>query len=280
MAALLLVLCLHAPETRRQWSKGYGVGMWIPETWKVVERDAGKRIFVIDGPRLGAGIPRAVLTFAGGAAGTTLESVAARFEKQVGQRPGWKVMARVRKRIGPFPCVRIGLVLQLKSGAKGRARFTVALLGDRYFVLELSAAASHFPGSTFDQIEKSLTVRWADHDLPGGMTATVPAGWAARVEGARLIVAGPVLRATVVLVREEDPQRPPDAKPGSKLRFLGKRRDTLTARKGKGADAERMVWVHADGWTGVAILPASSWEDLFPTAEAILAGLKKKKKKK
>lgn len=256
---LSLVLML-APAAPKQWSEKHEVGVWIPKQWKIVARDRGDRAFVVEGPKLGPGVPRAVLWNAGPAA---LDQVAKAVATKVERRAGWKIVTQVRKRIGPFPCVRMGIRFT-EDGAQGRARITVALLGHRAYVLELSAAASHFPGATFDRIEQSLEVRWIAHKVDA-LTFKAPAGW--ERDGARLVLPP---GGMVGFEKEPELRAPPDAKPGRKVSFLGQRRGTVVAEKGEGDERARLLLVHADGWTAAVILPAALWDDLFPVAEAIL----------
>lgn len=264
MPAFLLVLVL-APASPKQWSEKHEVGVWIPKQWKIVARDRGDRAFVVEGPKLGPGVPRAVLWNAGAAAlDEVAEGVAARVER----RPGWKIVTRVRKRIGPFPCVRMGIRF-VEKGAKGRARVTVALLGRRAYVLELSAAAAHFPAATFDRIEQSLEVRWIEHKV-GALTLRAPAGW--ERDGPRLVLPPGVM---VGFEKQPELRAPPGAKPGAKVEFLGGRRDTVVAEKGEGDERARLLLVHADGWTAAVILPVAQWDDLFPVAAAILESARK-----
>ena len=265
MSALLPLLLLLAPADK-QWSKKHGVGVWIPKEWTVVARDQGDRALVFEGPKLGPSVPHAVLWNAGVG---DLEQVAQAVAKKIAARSGWQIVARVRKRIGPFPCVRIGIRF-VEDGAKGRARVTVALLGATCYVLELSAAASHFPGRTFDRIEQSLEVPWKEQKLPGGLTFKAPAGWRAVREANAMQMVGPHL-ALVILQRDRDGlDPPPAAKPGPKISFLGRRRATLREEREFSGEKVRLLLVHADGWTGAVRMPVSAWEDLFPVAEAIL----------
>jgi hypothetical protein len=264
----LSLLVLLAPASPKQWSAKHEVGVWIPKQWRIVARDQGDRAFVVEGPKLGPGVPRGVLWNAGPAA---LDEVARAVAAKIERRSGWKIVARVRKRIGPHPCVRMGIRF-LEDGAKGRARVTVALLGHRVYVLELSAAAAHFPGATFDRIEQSLEVRWSEHAL-GELTVKAPAGW--KLDGARLFLPP---AAMVGFEKEPELRAPPDAKPGPKVSFLGGRRETVVAEKGEKEERARLLLVHAEGWTAAVILPVALWDDLFPVAEAILetAGSKKR----
>jgi hypothetical protein len=200
-----------------------------------------------------------------------LDQVAKAVAAKIGRRPGWTIVTQVRKRIGPFPCVRMGIRFSVADGARGRARVTVALLGRNAFVLELSAAAAHFPGATFDRIEQSLEVRWSEHEL-GGLTVKAPAGWAR--DGARLVLPP---GGMVGFEKEPELRAPEKTKPGPKLSFLGQRRETVVAEKGEGEERARLLLVHADGWTAAIILPVALWDDLFPVTEAILktAGIEK-----
>jgi len=263
MAALLLLVLL-AP-VQRQWSERHGVGVWFPSSWTVVARDQGARAFVVEGPRLGPGTPRAVLWNGGPATDETLGEFARKLAERV-RGLGHTITAEARKSIGPFPCIRVGTKFT-SEGAKGRGRFTVALLGGSYYVLELSAAASHFPGATFDRIEQTLAVKWTKETI-AGLELKVPRGW--RREDDTLL--GPLLgkgKSMLVLARDEEGLRgPPEAKPGPKVVFLGKPRETLVAHNEK--RGLKMLVVFAEGRRAVAILPAGAWPDLYPVLEAIL----------
>ena len=261
MPALSLLVLLLAPATPKQWSSKHGVGVWIPKQWQIVARDQGDRAFVVKGPKLGPGVPRAVLWNAGPAA---LDQVAKAVAAKVERRPGWRIITQVRKRIGPFPCVRMGIRFSVADGAKGRARVTVALLGHRAYVLELSAAAAHFPGATFDRIEQSLEVRWSEHKL-GALTIKAPAGWAR--DGERLVLPP---AGMIGFEKEPELRATPKTKPGPIVSFLGQRRETVVAERGRGEERARLLLVHADGWTAAVILPVALWDDLFPVAQAIL----------
>lgn len=269
MASLSLLVLVLAPAAPKHWSAKHGVGIWIPKQWKIVARDQGERAFVVEGPKLGPGVPRAVLWNAGPAQlGRVAKTVAAK----IGRRPGWTIVTQVRKRIGPFPCVRMGIRF-LEDGAKGRARVTVALLGHRAYVLELSAAAAHFPGATFDRIEQSLEVRWNEHKV-GALFVRAPAGWTR--EGERLVLPP---AGMIGFEKEPELRAPPGAKPGPKVSFLGGRCATVVAEKGQGEERARLLLVHAEGWTAAVIFPVALWDDLFPVAEAILrtAGVQARK---
>lgn len=274
MSAALAALLLLAPGEKAHWSEAHGVGVTLPGTWKIVARDEGDRAFVVDGPQLGPAVPRAVLWAAGDAAPGTLDEKAEALAEQVAKRKGWTVTAKVRKRIGPYPCVRIGMTFQEPGKAKGRARFTVALLGGRYYVLELSAAASHFPAQTFDRIEQSLDVKWGEA-VWEGLSLSAPAGWTATQGGRGGAIEGPRRgeAPTLVLFKREDAAQgpPPEtARPGPALRFLGEARETLVDEREIGGEPVRMLLFNAGGWTVVVRMPAAAWDDLFPVAEEIV----------
>jgi len=265
LPSLLALFFLLAPVDK-QWSSKHGVGVWIPKEWKIVARDEGDRAFVVEGPKLGPGVPRAVLWNAGAA---DLQQVAQAVAKKIAARPGWEIIVQARKRIGPFPCVRMGIRF-VEDGAKGRARITVAFLGARCYVLELSAAAAHFPGTTFDRIEQSLEIPWKEQKLPGGLTFKAPAGWKAVRDANAMQMVGPHL-ALVIVQRDPDGlDPPPSAKPGVKITFLGGRRETLGEEREFEEEKFRLLLVHVDGWTAAVRMPVAVWKDLFPVAEAIL----------
>jgi len=274
---LALCLLLLAPQGAKQWSKAHCVGVWIPPAWKIVERDQGPEAFLVIGPLLGAGIPRMVLTRVGDAQARSLGRVAAELERKVAGRPGWTKTASVRKRIGSFPAVRVGW--RFKQGESGgRARFTVAMLGDAYFVLELSAAASHFPGATFDRIEASLEVHWTKRRLLGGLTVETPAGWSFERDSKGGTIRGPrmgLMPAMVGLAREQGaPVVPPGAKPGPKLSFLGGMGESHDVERKLNGHKMRLRQIHVGNWTAAIILPVDAWDDLYPVTERILRSAK------
>lgn len=275
MAAALAALLLLAPGEKTHWSEAHGVGITLPGTWKILARDDGDRAFVVDGPQLGPAVPRAVLWRAGDASAGTLDAKADALAAQVAKREGWTLTAKVRKRIGPFPCVRIALAFQEPGKAKGRARFTVALLGGSYYVLELSAAASHFPAKTFDRIEQSLQVKWEDARWESGLILSAPAAWKTTPGGDGGAIEGPRRGAqpTLVLLRKEDAvQGPPPetARPGPPLRFLGEARESLVDEREIEGEGQRMLLFHAEGWTVAVRMPVAAWDDFFPMAEEIV----------
>ncbi|MHC4933183.1 MAG: hypothetical protein ACYTGV_13435 [Planctomycetota bacterium] len=276
MGASLLLLLLLAPGAKKEWSKAHPIGIRIPSTWKVLERDQGDKLLVVDGPKLGAGIPRAVLwRLPPKAEETGLDAVAAELQKQMRTRAGTRITSVTRKRIGAFPCVRFGLLM----GAKGaRGRFTVALLGDAFYALELSAAASHFPARTFDQMEQSLETRWTEKDPAKGVKVKLPPGWKLQIEaGDRWSVEAPRLGVGLSLLKVGRGEPPPDwlkrfSHTGPKLKFLGSIRETMRAdREVPGRPKVRMLYLKGEGWSVVAMVPAPAWEDIFPTMEAVLA---------
>ena len=279
VGASVLVLLLLAPGAKKEWSRVHPVGIRIPSTWKVLERDQGDKLLVVDGPRLGAGIPRAVLwRLPPKVAEADLKTVADALQMQMRSRAGTRITAVTRKRIGAFPCVRFGLLF----GSKGaRGRFTVALLGDGFYALELSAAASHFPAKTFDRMEQSLEVRWTMHKPVKGMEVKLPPGWKLESKGEdRWSVEAPGLGVgpSILKVGRGDP--PPDwlerfQAAGPKLAFLG------ASRKTKRIDMEvdgrpkvRVVHLKAEGWSVVAMIPVPVWEDIFPTMTAVLGSVR------
>ena len=270
MALLLGLILLLGPDTSRRWSKSHAIGVWIPKEWKILSRDEGIKAFVVDGPQLGPGKPRMVLTTAGGTAASTLTEIADRLAAQVAKRPGWQVVARVPKRIGPWPCIRIGIRF-LENGAKGRARFTVVSMGDRYYVLELSAASSHFPGATFDRIERSLAVRWRKMKI-GEAEVEVPAGWFAEVQEGLLVEAPAPARCVMFVAKR--PRIEDEGKPGPKVTLLGKRRESTKQERRIGDMTVRRLIVNAEGWNADVMMPVSLWEDYFPVMEEILKRLR------
>jgi len=274
---LALCLLLLAPLGGKQWSKAHSVGIWIPSSWKIVKRDQGSEAFLVHGPRLGAGVPRLVLTRVADARTRTLGQVAADLERRVAKLPGWTRTVTVRKRIGAFPAVRVGWRFK-EDDLRGRARFTVVLLGNVYFVLELSAAAAHFPGATFDRIEASLEVPWTKRTLAGGLTLETPAGWPFEPDRKGGTIRGPrmgLMPAMVGLAREQGaPAAPPGSKPGPKVSFLGTKRVSHDVERKMHGHPMRLRQVQAGDWSAAIILPVDSWDDLYPIAEKILTTAK------
>ena len=80
--ALCLLLVFAAP-TKKQWSKAHGIGVTFPNSWTILERDQGKRAFVVGGPKLGAGKPRLVIWNGGPLGTSTLADLAKAFDQQV-----------------------------------------------------------------------------------------------------------------------------------------------------------------------------------------------------
>ena len=274
MTAALLTLLLAAPGEKTHWSEAHGVGVALPGTWTIVAKDDGDRAFVVDGPQLGPGIPRAVLWYAGPAAARTLDDKAEQLRAQVSKREGWAITATVRKTVGPFPCVRMALTFREPGKAKGRARFTVALLGGNYYVLELSAAASHFPAKTFDRIEQSLQVKWQQETWECGITLEAPPGWKLAEGGGGGAIEGPRRgrQPTLILLSKEREMgpAPETARPGPKLRFHRELRETMIDERAIQDEEQRMLVLNAEGWTVVVRMPVDAWEDLFPVAEEIV----------
>ena len=118
MRVALLFLLLAPKGTL--WSEAHGIGIRPPDTWKIVERDKEARAFVIEGPELGPGTPRAVVWNAGPAE-TTLEKRADELAKAIKKREGFRVVARKRKVIGPYAAIRFGLEIALDGGRKATA---------------------------------------------------------------------------------------------------------------------------------------------------------------
>jgi len=270
MAALLLSMILAAPADGRHWSEKHGVGLRVPDSWTILARDDGERAFVFEGPRLGPGVPRAVLWNGGAASEATLEQFTERLAERIRARPGWHITSTSRRDKDGFAAVRIAIRFA-EGDAKGRARFTVALLGGSFYVLEMSAAASHFPGAAFDRLERSLAVPAREEDF-GGLVLDAPAGWKReqdRLTGPALGVGASVLRVW----RDEGGLRGPEgAAEAAAVEFLGARRATLEADRegGEGRPALRMRVVHAGGWSAMLLAPRAAWDDVLPAALGML----------
>lgn len=277
MNAALLALVLLAPAPKKHWSKAHFVALWAPNTWTVAE-GKGHKAFEIIGPKLGRGTPHVVLHNAGLADKLTLERKTKELVDVMRNRPGWRVVAQKRKTLGPYAAYRVGFDFN-QEGRKGRARFTVLLMGGSFYVLEMNASAAHFPGPTFDAIEKSLEVPWSDHKLTVGITLQVPRGWTFNKEGRGATMHGPLCGMGPPVVRLRPGRIPAeqlkDAKSGPKVAFLGGSRATQLVEREVDGLQVRMLHVHHDGLTALAIIPVAVWEDMLPTVAAILASVKR-----
>lgn len=278
MTSALLALVLLAPAPKKEWSKAHQIGIFVPNTWKVTSRDKEGRAFLIEGPKLGPGIPTAAIHFAGKADGQTLKQKTAELVKVIRKRPGWRVVAQARKRLGDHAAIRVGIAFN-DEGRKGRARFTVVLLGSAFYVLEMNAAATHFPGSTFDAMERSLELPTTARKLESGLTLATPLGWGFDAAGGKCAVIGPKFGVGPPIVQIAPGNAPAQmlkgAKPGDKVRFLGTKQDTqIVEFEIEGGLKVRRLHVHTKGLTALITAPVSIWEDVLPTVEAILASVK------
>jgi len=268
VVALAMVALLLAPADKLEWSESHPVGMWVPPRWKVLERDRDATLLVIDGPRLGPGVPRVVLRHLGPAR-KPLDDMAEELAAKVCKRPGWEETVRTRRRIDPWPAVRCAFRF-VEESTIGQARLTIVLLGGDYYALELSAPASHFPAGTYDQLEQSLAVRWEEVLLPDGLQVEVPAGWAHDVREGRLSVdAPPLAEARAVLFIKRGAA--PEGAEGPKLLFLGGRRPTHTEERRQDELAVRLLTVSGADHAAAVMMPVAVWDDLFPVMERILA---------
>jgi hypothetical protein len=155
----------------------------------------------------------------------------------------------------------------------------VVLMGSAFYVLEMNAAASHFPGVAFDAIESSLEIPKAARKLRGGITLETPMGWTFEADGARCSVVGPRFGLGPTVVQIAPGPIPAEmlagAKPGEKVEFLGRRRETRVMEQKLEEDLViRRLHVHSSGITALVTAPVSVWEDVRPTVEAILASVK------
>lgn len=272
-----LLLLLLAPEGT-QWSKAHGIGIRPPDTWKIVERDKEARAFVIEGPELGPGTPRAVVWNLGPAA-ITLDKRADELAKAQKKREGFRIVARKRKVIGPYAAVRLGFEIGLSGGRDARGRFTLMLMGDRFVVFEMSAAASHYPGKTFDQMEKTLAIKWVERKA-GNLRFDTPIDWTYSAAGSVAKVVGPSLGVAPTVVRILEGRAPAamleGAEPGPPIKFLGKSRKTDVVERVVEKDLKvRMLHVFADGATAAVMAPVSIWEDVAPTFETVVKSVRR-----
>jgi hypothetical protein len=276
----LALLVLLAATSRVQWSETHGIGISVPQGWKVLQRDRGARSFVIEGPVLGEGIPHVEIHRVTAADAGDLATVTSKLLDAVTKRPGWTITARKRKRIGPWPAERVGLAFT-KDGIRGRARFTVAWIGSHYFALEMSASAKGFPGGTFDRMEQSLQTRWTKRTVPALGSVEVPAGWTVERDGTSLEIVAPGIGATPARLRigpaPEAPPRTDGTKAGPKLRMLGKKRTTLETKEPIREDV-RAVLIRAEGWQAVLFLADTSREEVLPVFAEILDRVRKREK--
>ena len=278
--ALCLLLVFAAPA-KKQWSKAHGIGVTIPNSWKILERDTGRRAFVVQGPKLGAGNPRLVV-WQGGPIGTrSLKELALEFDKQVSKRAGWSRTAMADHEVGGWKAIRLGYRFQEAGKAKGRARISVILYGGEVYIIEMSAAARGFPAATFDAVERSIEGKQAEFTLVEGARAKVPPGWKAEKKGTGLMAMGPD-GAMVALIREgsrDDAENtpPPQFKPAGKMRVLGARRPVFGGTHTVNGTLKRGAWIRHDGWTAIIVIKDAAWDEMLPGAAAIVASLKLKK---
>jgi len=279
--ALLCLLLVFAAPSKKQWSKAHGIGVTFPNSWKILERDKGKRAFVVEGPTLGAGNPRLVIWNGGPLGASTLADIAKGFDQQVSKRPGWTRTAMADHKVGKWKAIRIGYSFQEAGKAKGRARISVILYGGQIYIVEMSAAARGFPAATFDSVERSIEGRHTELKLVESATASAPPGWKAQQTETGMTAVGPH-GAIVHLVREgsrDDAENspPPQFKPQGKLRFLRARRSAFGGTHQGKDRIMRGAWVRHNGWTAIIIMADSAWDEVVPGAAAILASLKLKK---
>ena len=278
-AALLISILLAAPQ--KLWSEEHGVGMRIPSTWEWEKTSKKGEVFVINGPKLGGVRPRAVLRDLGESP-STLSDLSERLVKELVKRESWTLTAIVRgKSIGPAPCVRLGLVFEAE-GAKGRGRVTIVRLGRRVFVLELSAARSHFPATTFDQLEQSLATKPQKVEGPAGLTFETPPGWEVEARGV-VRLTGPIVgRGPAVMIlshRSVEVLGGLKGKEGPQVLFLKKKRPTVLVEEKIEKFVIRMLHLDADGYEVRIMMPAAAWDDLFPIAAGILKSARLPKEK-
>jgi len=279
----LLLLCiplLLAAPTKKQWSEAHGIGIVVPNSWKILQRDQGPRAFIVEGPKLGAGKPRLVVWNGGGAGERTLKKIAEEFDAQIRKRPGWSRSAMVPHKVDRWPAMRMGYSFQEQGKAKGRARVSVILYGGNVLIVEMSAAARGFPAATFDRIERSLEMRARKFTLDKETSVSVLPGWVGKKTKSGFFAQGP-RNAGIQLYRkgtegDRHIRPPPEAKLDGKMGFFGQRLPRYTATRRIQGVPIRMAWLHHRGWTAVVMMPAAAWDEVAPGAEAILFSLKRK----
>ena len=280
MRVLLICLpLLFAAPAKKQWSKAHAIGIVVPNSWRIVERDQGQQAFVLQGPKLSGSQPRLVVWNGGGAGDQTLKRIAKKLDEQIRKRSGWTRTAMAAHKVGPWPAVRLGYSFHEKGKPRGRGRVSVVLYGGNVYILEMGAAARGFPAATFDRIERSLEGKGESFTLVEEAKVHVPPGWKAKKTANGLVAEGP-RRAVVHLAREfsrddaEGPPPPPENEIDGTWRFQGASHTKYTAtRKVNGIDV-RMAWLRHNGWTAVVMMPVAAWDEIGPGAEAILASLK------
>ena len=280
MRVILICLpLLFAAPSKIEWSKAHGIGIVVPNSWTILERDKEQAAFVVQGPKLSGSQPRLVVWNGGGAGDRTLKQITEALDGQIRKRSGWTRTAMVKHEVGKWPAMRLGYSFHEKGKPRGRGRVSVILYGGNVYVLEMGAAARGFPAASFDQIERSLEVKGEAFKLVEDATVDVPPGWTAKKTDTGLVAQGP-RNAVVHLVREgsrddsEGPPPPPEAVLDGKLNYLGGRYPRYTAKREINGVEVRMAWLRHDGWTAVVMMPAAAWDELAPGAEAILASLK------
>jgi len=279
----VLLICLPlllAAPTRKEWSEAHGVGIVVPNSWTILERDKGQRAFVLQGPKLSGSQPRLVIWRGGGPGDRTLKQTTKKLDAQIRKRTGWTRTAMAAHKVGRWPAIRLGYSFQEDGKPRGRGRVSVVLYGGNVYMLEMGAAARGFPAATFDQIERSLEVKGEAFTLVEDATVQVPPGWQAKRTETGLVAQGP-RRAMVRLIREgsrdnsEQPP-PPENKLDGTFGFQGKRHPKYTATR-KINDVEvQMAWLRHNGWSAVVMMPVAAWDEIGPGAEALLESLKLK----
>ena len=277
-AALIIPILLAAPQ--KLWSEEHGVGMRIPSTWEQAKTSKKGEVFVINGPKLGGVRPRAVLRDLGESP-STLTDLVGRLSKELLKRPSWTLASITRKSIGPAPCRRLGFFFEVE-GDKGRGRVTIVRLGRKVFVLELSAARSHFPATTFDQLEQSLARKAQKIEGPAGLMFEAPPGWEVEARGV-VRLTGPIIeRGPAVMILSHQSVEVLGGikgKEGPQVLFLEKKRPTVLAEEKIEKFVIRMLHLEADGYEVRIMMPAAAWDDLFPIAAGILKSARLPKEK-
>jgi hypothetical protein len=276
---LVCLPLLFAAPSKIEWSAAHGIGIVVPNSWTILERDKEQRAFVVQGPKLSGSQPRLVVWNGGGAGDRTLKEIAELADSRISGRSGWTRTALAPHKVGRWPAMRLGYTFQEEGKPRGRGRVSIILYGGNVYVLEMGAAARGFPAATFDQIERSLEVKHESFTLAGKATVSVPPGWQARKTEKGLVAQGP-RRAVVQLTREfsrddaEGPPPPPTAHLDGKMEFQGGRYPVYSERRTINEVDVRMAWLWHDGWTAIVMMPAAAWDEVAPGAEAILDSLK------
>jgi len=274
----LLVLLLLAGTAEKAWSEKHQVGITVPANWTLKASEKDKQVFLIEGPKLGGAVPRAVLT-ALGPVPVPLADIADAQKKRLQSRPGWSIVATVRKELDGIPCIRLGAKIRVEE-QNSRGRVTFIRLGEHVFAFEMSADRSHFPAIAFDRMELSLHTKTRKVKAPGDLELTLPTGWKEQTitfgqdAEPALSLDGPLGVKAFFILGNGEPTAP-EAKPGPALRFLKKKAATTMQERDVGETRIRLAEAKSAGYSIAVTMPVDLWDDMFPVFARIVSQARK-----